>query len=164
MEFIQNDRWVLPDSESPLIVRKRRDKTGHCILQCSLFADNISTSIISLRLPPGSVCRWTIDLGGLCLLSTVLVKTMMALGGTGISDIYPDSKVHGANMGPPRGRQDPVWPHAILVCIQQTRSMILKCQIDTCFFTKTSELVIKYELLVIGRYHSERTIANCWNA
>ena len=24
---------------------------------------------------------------------------------------YPDSKVHGANMGPIWGRQDPGWPH-----------------------------------------------------
>ena len=27
------------------------------------------------------------------------------------SEIYPDSKVHGANMGPIWGRQDPGGPH-----------------------------------------------------
>ena len=38
-------------------------------------------------------------------------------------DIYPDSKVHGANMGPIWGRQDPGGPHvgpinfAIWVCL-----------------------------------------------
>ena len=26
-------------------------------------------------------------------------------------EMYPDSKVHGANMGPIRGRQDPGGPH-----------------------------------------------------
>ena len=37
---------------------------------------------------------------------------------------YPDSKVHGANMGPPWGQQDPDGPHvgpmnfAILVLVQ----------------------------------------------
>ena len=28
-----------------------------------------------------------------------------------LSDVYPDSKVHGANMGPIWGRQGPVGPH-----------------------------------------------------
>ena len=28
-----------------------------------------------------------------------------------ITDEYPDSKVHGANMGPTWGRQDPGGPH-----------------------------------------------------
>ena len=27
------------------------------------------------------------------------------------NDVYPDSKVHGANMGPIWGRQDPGGPH-----------------------------------------------------
>ena len=28
-----------------------------------------------------------------------------------MTERFPDSKVHGANIGPIRGRQDPCWPH-----------------------------------------------------
>ena len=34
-------------------------------------------------------------------------------GWTQMYKLYPDSKVHGANMGPIWGRQDPCWPHEL---------------------------------------------------
>ena len=43
---------------------------------------------------------------------------------------YPDSKVHGANMGPIWGRQDPGGPHdgpmnfAVWLCFHETRNSI----------------------------------------
>ena len=44
-------------------------------------------------------------------INTVIAADCVATHGTTATAIIPDSKVHGANMGPIWGRQDPGGPH-----------------------------------------------------
>ena len=45
------------------------------------------------------------------MLVSVFTVTLATITGTTILVPYPDSKVHGANMGPIGGRQNPGGPH-----------------------------------------------------
>ena len=53
--------------------------------------------------------------------------------------LYPDSKVHGANMGPIWGRQDPGGPHGDL--------MNLAIWVVSCGHKETQEFAAKYEII-----------------
>ena len=75
-----------------------------------------------------------IHTGGGLLFALLLISHM---------DSFPDSKVHGANMGPIWGRQDPGGPHvgpmnfAIWV---NTRNAVRFCRISTAIFYDVIDL------------------------
>ena len=55
------------------------------------------------------------------ITNIVLCTVLLCVGGgqltkknIGFGNSFPDSKVHGANMGPIKGRQDPGGPHVCL--------------------------------------------------
>ena len=58
----------------------------------------------------------------LCVCASVHVCVSATLG------IYPDSKFHGANMGPIWGRQDPGGPH---VCSMNFAIWVWFCEVQT---------------------------------
>ena len=55
---------------------------------------------------------------GQCIISKYNVRQLQS---SGLNDSSPDSKVHGANMGPIWGRQDPDEPHVgpmnFVICV-----------------------------------------------
>ena len=76
------------------------------ILACGVFSLLITYFIISKSIMNGGhlkwICLWRLRV---CELRCIWLEE------TAFDAIYPDSKVHGANMGPTWGRQDPGGPH-----------------------------------------------------
>ena len=72
--------------------------------------------------------------------------------------VNPDNKVHGANMGPNWGRQDPGGPHVELMnfAIREGIAMpsenvhILACRVTVCVYPLSPSLQIKFKIANIS--------------
>ena len=64
---------------------------------------------------------------------------------------YPDSKVHGANMGPIWGRQDPGGPHV------GPMNLAIRVSLAQCTLDSNSGISVPEDDLVLGHHQ-----AHCW--
>ena len=60
-----------------------------------------------------------------------------------VSENLPDSKVHGANMGPVGPRWAPCWPHE--PCYYTCVDPIIMFVFDSCLFNQASATLVPYE-------------------
>ena len=57
--------------------------------------------------------------------------------------VNPDSKVHGANMGPIWGRQDPGGPHVVPMNFAIWKTMLVEgAQLSALFYVVISEMLL----------------------